>query len=146
MIIKLNGQYWFNTDEKTPDDFVIVQKSNKLRHFALALWTTSGVLAAYSPANAESFYESMRPLEYTFQDIALGLGILSALAGFILLGIKKRWGVSTLKTTGLVVGGVFLVPSILMLVAIVGTMLNDALTTAFENIREVENIKDVMGQ
>lgn len=144
--MKLNGQYWFNTNEQSLEEIVIVKRSNKLRHFAITLWTTSGILSAYSTAHAESFYETMKPLEYTFQDIALGLGILSALAGFILLGIKKKWGATTLKTTALVVGGVFLVPSILMLIGIVGTLLNEALTTAFENIRGTENIKGVMGQ
>lgn len=146
MIVKLNGQYWFNTNEPAFEEFVVVKKSNKIRNFALTLWTTSGILSAFSTANAESFYETMKPLEFTFQDIALGLGILSALAGFILLGIKKRWGVTTLKTTALVVGGVFLVPSALMLIGIVGTLLNDALTVAFENIRGAEDVKGVMGQ
>ncbi|MUK89173.1 hypothetical protein GMD78_12395 [Ornithinibacillus sp. L9] len=141
MIIKLNGKYWFDTNEEQ-QEMVFVQKSNKLKQFAIALWTSTGVLFAQT-VRAESFYENMRPLEYTFQDIALGLGILSALAGFILLGIKKRWGVTTLKTTALVVGGVFLVPSILMLIAIVGTMLNEALTDAFQNVRDM---KDVMGE
>ena len=137
MIVKLNGQFWFNTDDKADfDELVIVKRSNKLKVFALTLWTSSGILVTQT-VHADTFYENMQPLTYTFQDIALGLGILFALAGFILLGFRRRWGEATLKTTALVVGGVFLVPSMLMLIAIVGTMLNDALTDAFQNVRDV---------
>lgn len=136
------------------DEVVIVKRSNELQNFALGVWLTSGLFTASQmgdndtviAAGGGTFYTEMEPLSATFQDIALGLGILSALAGFILLGFKKRWGEVTLKTTALVVGGVFLVPSILMLIGIVGTLLNDALTTAFENVRGAENIKGVMGE
>lgn len=133
MIVKLNGNYWFDTDDQ--EEVVVLQKSNKLRKLAIALWTASGMTLTQT-AHAESFYESMRPLTHVFQDIALGLGILFALAGFILLGFKRRMGTATLKTTAMVVGGIFLVPSILMLVAIVGTMLNEALIEAFQGVRE----------
>ncbi|MGJ9460145.1 hypothetical protein [Oceanobacillus sp. CF4.6] len=136
MIVNLNGHFWYDTEERiTQEDLAIFQKSNKLKAFALTLWTTSGLLFTQK-AHAESFYESMQPLTHVFQDIALGLGILFALSGFILLGFKKRAGTATLKTTALVVGGVFLVPSILMLVAIVGTMLNEALVEAFQGVRD----------
>ncbi|MYL45078.1 hypothetical protein GLV94_05435 [Virgibacillus halodenitrificans] len=144
MIVKLNGTYWYDTENKN-EEMILVRKSNKLKRFALALWTTSGMLLT-KPVHAESFYESMQPLTHVFQDIALGLGILAALSGFILLGIKKRWGSATLKTTAFVVGGVFLVPSLLMLIGIIGTLLDGALTEAFESIRGSENIKDVMGK
>lgn len=134
MIVKLNGNYWFDTDDQIMDEVAIVQKSDKLKSFAITLWTSSGMLFA-PRVNAESFYDSMKPLTHVFQDIALGLGILFALTGFILLGFKRRWGETTLKTTGFVVLGVFLVPSILMLIGIIGTMLNEALTDAFESVR-----------
>ncbi|RDW16509.1 hypothetical protein CWR48_15800 [Oceanobacillus arenosus] len=134
MIVKLNGDYWFDTDRPIDDEVIVLMKSNKIKKFAMMVWTASGVLFAQS-VHAESFYESMRPLTHVFQDIALGLGILFALAGFILLGFKRRMGTTTLKTTAMVVGGVFLVPSLLMLVAIVGTLLNEALTEAFQNVR-----------
>lgn len=136
MIVKLNGIYWFDTDNRPiVEELVVLKKSNKLKKFAIALWTASGMTLTQT-VHAESFYESMRPLTHVFQDIALGLGILFALAGFILLGFKRRMGTATLKTTAMVVGGVFLVPSILMLVAIVGTMLNDALVEAFQGVRD----------
>lgn len=139
MIVNLNGDFWFDTNDHSDyfsDDFVIVKRSNKLRAFAFTLWTTSGLLFSQT-VHADTFYESMQPLTHTFQDIALGLGILFALTGFILLGFRRRWGEATLKTTALIVGGVFLVPSLLMLIAIVGTMLNEALTDAFQNVRDV---------
>lgn len=136
MIVKLNGNYWFDTDQTNPDDLVVVKKSDKLKSFALTLWTIPGLLFTQK-AHAKSFYESMQPLTHVFQDIALGLGILFAVSGFILLGFRRRWGEATLRTTALVVGGVFLVPSLLMLVGIIGTMLNEALVEAFENVRSV---------
>lgn len=146
MIVKLNGMEWFNTDASDQKkEYVILKKSNRLKAFAISLWTSS-TLAVTNPVQAKSFYESMEPLSMTFQDIALGLGILFGIAGFLLLGFKKRWGEVTLKTTAFVVGGVFLVPSILMLVGIVGTLLNEALVEAFQSVRGADSIKDVMGQ
>lgn len=145
MIVKMNGHFWYDTEERIDNEVVTIKKSNKLKNFAITLWTSTSLLLA-KPVHAETFYESMQPLTYVFQDIALGLGILFALSGFILLGVKKRWGAVTLKTTGLVVGGVFLVPSALMLFGIVGTLLNEALTEAFENIRGAKDVKDVMSE
>lgn len=135
MIVKLNGNYWFDTEKRELGELAIFKKSNKLRSFAIGLWTISG-MAITQTVHAQSFYDSMRPLTEVFQDIALGMGILFALAGFILLGFKRRAGTATLKTTAMVVGGVFLVPSILMLVAIIGTMLNEALVEAFQGVRD----------
>jgi hypothetical protein len=146
MIVNLNGNYWYDTEKQLNDNVIEVKKSKKLMNFAITIWTTSGLLFAKTAAHAESFYESMKPLNFVFQDIALGLGVLFAFSGFILLGVKKRWGAVTLKTTAMVVCGVFLVPSAIMLVAIVGTLLNDALTVAFENIRGASDVKDVIGK
>jgi len=146
MIIKMNGHFWYDTEERIDNEVVTVKRSNKLKKFAITLWTSTSLMFTKTAVHAETFYESMQPLTYVFQDIALGLGILFALSGFILLGVKKRWGAVTLKTTALVVGGVFLVPSALMLFGIVGTLLNEALTEAFENIRGAKDIKDVMNE
>lgn len=142
MLVKINGVPL----RSDPEEFIYVKKSDKLRKFAIILWTSSALLTVNERTKAESFYDTMEPLTHVFQDIALGLGILSALAGFILLGVKRRWGETTIKTTAIVVAGVFLVPSILMLVGIVGTMLNDALTEAFETIRQSTDVKEVIEQ
>lgn len=146
MIVNLNGHFWYDTEEHFNNEVVAVKKSNKLKKFAITLWTSTSLMFTKSAVHAKTFYESMQPLTYVFQDIALGLGILFALSGFILLGVKKRWGAVTLKTTGLIVGGVFLVPSALMLFGIVGTLLNEALTEAFESIRGAKDVKDVMSE
>jgi sensor histidine kinase YesM len=146
MIVNLNGQFWYDTEVKAVDEMVVIRKSNKLKNFAIALWTSSGLFLTKTAVHAETFYESMQPLTYVFQDIALGLGILFALSGLILLGFKKRWGTITLKTTAFVVGGVFLVPSALMLFGIIGTLLNEALTEAFEGVRGAKDVKDVMNK
>jgi hypothetical protein len=145
MIVKMNGQYLMTVGLPSMEsEEVRVSRSinPKLKKIAIALWTLSGSLMSKTAlaAGGTSFYEQMQPLNWVFQDLALGLGSLALFAGLILLGVKKRWGAVTLKTTGLIIAGVFLIPSALMLLAIIGVLMNDALWTAFNNIREVKAV------
>jgi hypothetical protein len=151
MIVKINGMFWYDMNEKTVSgseaDEIIVPSfrksiNPKTKLIATALWTMSASFVTDS-ASASSFYERMQPLNIVFQDLALGLGSLALLTGFILLVVKKKWGVMTLKMTGIIVVGVFLAPSALMLLAIIGTEMGDALWDALNDIREV---KAVSGQ
>lgn len=148
MIVKMNGQYWFDTEQQGSEDYeeVIVAKwgNPKLRTIAIGLWTASASLMA-KDVHASSFYEQLQPLIHEFQSMALGLGVLAIIAGLALLAIKKRWGAVTLKTTAFVVGGVFLAPAAIMLFAIIAMTLNDALLEAFKDVQG-SNVKDVMGQ
>jgi hypothetical protein len=145
MIVKMNGQYLMTVGLPSMEsEEVRVSRSinPKLKKIAIALWTLSGSLMSKTAlaAGGTSFYEQMQPLNWVFQDIALGLGSLALLVGFILLVVKKRWGTLTLKTTAVVVGGVFLAPSILILLAIVGGSLNDALWNALQGMREAKAV------
>lgn len=149
MIVNMNGNFWFDTDLKgsvtgSPDQLVVSKSGNKkLKRIAITLWTLSGSFfakAAMAATNSGSFYQQMQPLYHVFQDMALGLGGLSLLCGLVLMVVKRRWGTMTLKTTAIIVAGVFLVPSGLMLLAIIGTMLNDSLWQAFNNIRDAQAV------
>lgn len=157
MIVKLNGQYLTTIGEQNsiPDDEMIVVKkgfNKNLRKMATTLWTLSGTMMMKSQALAASgnmtgtnFWVEMKPLIYFFQDISMVLGVLAIIAGIILLVVKKRWGVATLKITSFAVIGVFLVPSAVLLLAILGMFLDDSLTTVLENIRAAREIAPVNG-
>ncbi len=147
MIVKMNGQFWFDTEQVVDDceEMIVAKWGNpKLRTMAIGFWTASASMMA-KDVHASSFYEQLQPLIHEFQSIALGLGVLSIIAGLALLAVKKRWGAVTLKTTAFVVGGVFLAPAAIMLFAILAMTLNDALLEAFKNVQD-GNVKDVMGQ
>jgi hypothetical protein len=145
MKVRINGvpleMYRFEVSEATSKE-LISQKAvihPGLKKMAITLWTISGTFFAKSSVLAAgSFYQEMQPLYYVFQDIALGLGGLALIAGLIMLVFKKRWGIATIKVMGLVIGGVFLIPSAIMLLAILGISLNDALYNALENIRATD--------
>jgi hypothetical protein len=152
MIVKMNGQFLMEIGSGSPkvndEEIVIVKKgfNKQLKTLAITLWTLAGSLIAKSKTFAEggTFYEEIQPLFWVFQDMALGIGALALIAGFVLLVFKKRLGQMTLKTTAFIVAGVFLVPSALMLLAIVGTYLNDALYEALQNVREANDARKVM--
>jgi magnesium-transporting ATPase (P-type) len=125
------------------DSVLVVKKSMnpKLKKLAMTLWTVSGSFFTLYKTSAETgLWEDMQPLIWIFQEMALGLGVLAIIAGLILLVVKKRWGQVTLKTTAIIILGVFLIPSALMLLAIIGTYLNDALYTALQKIREAKAV------
>jgi hypothetical protein len=128
--------------EEFVNEEIIVAKwgNKKLKKLMVTLWTLSGTMLTQA-ANA-GFYEQMKPLMEVFQEMALGFGSLAIIAGLILFAVKKRWGTLTLQVTAIVVLGVFLAPSIVMLIAIVGSYLNDALYQAF---KEVWHTKPAMG-
>jgi hypothetical protein len=147
MMIKINGMPLAATVnqqiEMNPSvgEVVVAKWGNKkLKQMAISLWTLSGVML--SRAAEAGFYEQMKPLLQVFQEMALGFGSLAIIAGLVLMVVKKRWGTLTLQMTAVVVLGIFLAPSILMLIAIVGTYLNDGLYQAF---KEVWKSKPVMG-
>lgn len=155
MIVKLNGMFWYDMNEKKylnefeGNDIIVPQLRKtinpKMKTMAIALWTLSATFVSKSASatGTMSFFENMQPLNWVFQDLALGLGSLAILIGFILFAVKKRWGTKMLQITGLVIIGVFLAPSLLLLIGIIGYQANDALLEAFKSMRQA---KEVMGQ
>jgi hypothetical protein len=154
MIVKVNGQYLMTVGEKNcPEEEVIVIGRGfnyKLKKMAISLWTLSASFMVKSTALAadttsSSLWIQMKPLIYFFQDMAMVFGVLAIIAGLILLVVKKRWGVTTLKVSAFVVLGIFLVPSAVLLLAILGMFLDDSLTSVLNGIREARDSVPVNG-
>jgi hypothetical protein len=156
MIVKLNGQYLMTVGEEKPysndGETIVIGKgvNSKLKKMAITFWTLSASFMMKSSAlaadvSSSSLWVQMKPLMYFFQDMAMVFGVLAIIAGLILLVVKKRWGVTTLKVSAFVVLGVFLVPSAVLLLAILGMFLDDSLTSVLNGIREARDSVPVDG-
>lgn len=149
MIIKINGQEITPVISTTVEEEIIVigrGSNKKLRRIATMFWSISATFMVKSQALAASatgsgqLWEQMKPLLYFFQDMAMFAGTLAIIAGIILLVFKRRWGIATIKTTAFAVAGIFLVPSAVLLLAILGMFLDDSLTTVLNGIREARMV------
>jgi hypothetical protein len=143
MIVRINGVSIneFTGNKKLNDVVEKVRlswkpKNKKLRQLATFLWVTSASMFAKSTQAAPSIWSEMQPVFGVFQDIAMILGALAILTGLIIMVFKKNVGVQVITTAGMVVLGCFLVPAAVMLVAIVGGLLNGALTNVFNNFQD----------
>jgi hypothetical protein len=152
MIIKING----SVIEEKPLEIINLEQflpknkkeMKKLKKLSTWLWSVSGSLFANSHAFAAgtntSLWSQMQPLWSIFQDIALTIGGLALFIGIITFMFKRNLGKSIVMTAIIAVGGCFLVPSALMLLAIVGHMLNESLMHVFQNMN-VQNSVHVGG-
>jgi hypothetical protein len=156
MIVKVNGQYLMTVGEKNcpvkEEEVIVIGRgfNYKLKKMAISLWTLSASFmvkstALAAEATSSSLWIQMKPLIYFFQDMAMVFGVLAIIAGLILLVVKKRWGVTTLKVSAFVVLGIFLVPSAVLLLAILGMFLDDSLTSVLNGIREARETVPVNG-
>lgn len=112
----------------------------KLQKLSVWLWSVSASLTAQSASAATTngsvgLWHEMASLFAVFQEMAMVLGAIAIFGGLITMIFKKRIGHKVIMTAAIAVGGCFLVPSAIMLVAIVGSMLNDALSGVFANIQ-----------
>lgn len=121
------------------------KEMNKLKKLSIWLWSLSGTFLikshAFAATDSSSMWVQMQPLWSTFQDIALVLGGIAIFVGMLTFLFKRSLGKQVLMASVLVVGGCFLVPSALMLIAIVGSMLNDVLMGVFENMDLKNSVK-----
>ncbi|TCJ00969.1 hypothetical protein [Cytobacillus praedii] len=152
MIIKINGAV-INPSVTDPVDFDIKSylpknkiELNKYKKLSTWLWTLSGtflfksnVLATSS--GSTSMWVQMQPLWAVFQDIALILGGIAIFVGMLTFLFKRSVGKTVIVASVLVVGGCFLVPSALMLIAIIGSMMNDVLMGVFQNLDFKNSVK-----
>jgi len=155
MIVRMNGQYLMTVGEELRSDeevVIIGKKSNKkLRRIAITFWSLSASFLAKSQALAATtsttsgLWEQMKPLLYFFQDFAMVAGTLAIIAGIVLLVVKRKWGVATLKISAFAVVGIFLVPSAVLLLAILGMLLDDSLTSVLNGIRDAQDTMPVGG-
>lgn len=110
-------------------------ESNKLKKLSIFLWSVSGSLLLQSKSYAESgsLWTEMQPIWHVFQEIAMIVGAIALFVGLISFIFKRQLGKKMIVTTVVVVGGCYLVPAALMLLAIIGSMINDTLMNVFEN-------------
>lgn len=83
-----------------------------------------------------SMWKEIMPVFSVFQEIAMVVGALAIITGLIVMVFKRKIGWTIISTAGLVVLGCYLVPSAVMLVAIIGKLLNGALSNAFETFNQ----------
>lgn len=120
------------------------KEANKLRKLSIFLWSVSGSFLIKSQAlaaNSSSMWMQMQPLWLVFQDLALVLGGIAIFCGMLTFLFKRSLGKQVLLASTLVVGGCFLVPSALMLIAIIGTLINDVFMGVFENMELKNSVK-----
>lgn len=156
-IIRINGkQLTYSSDVKIPQISeikealaegakegmkILVNPLTKSKNmFVISIWNAAGVMLSQMTVSAQtvgassspSMWKEIEPVFGVFQEISMIVGALAIIAGLIIMVFKKKLGWTIISTAGLVVLGCFLVPSAVMLVAIIGKLLNGALTHAFE--------------
>lgn len=142
MIVRING---VELPDYSPAEIVEnIEKSytkkdiKKLKKLAIWLWSVSGAMLAQTPAFAaggtKNLWSEMTPIFGLFQEIGMVLGAFAIIGGLIVMIFKKRAATKIIGTAAIAVGGVFLVPSAILLIAIIGNMMNEALTTVFSNL------------
>ncbi|QJT70469.1 hypothetical protein [Microcystis phage MaeS] len=144
MIVRINGVVIPERSiELSPEVIreVYTKKDIKmLKKLNIWLWSVAGTMMAQSPAFAATgggsgnLWIEMKPIFGLFQEIGMVLGAFAIIGGLIVMIFKKRVATKIIGTAAIAVGGVFLVPSAIMLLAIVGSMLNDALTAVFSGL------------
>lgn len=155
-IVRINGkQLCYTSNLKVPDmseikealieaskegmKVLVTPLTKSKKTFVVSLWSVSGVMlsqmkiyAAPAKSSSPSMWKEILPVFGVFQEIAMIVGALSIITGLIVMVFKKKLGWTIISTAGLVILGCFLVPSAVMLVAIIGKLLNGALENAFD--------------
>lgn len=78
-------------------------------------------------------WESILPVFRVFQDVAMVVGAIAIFGGLILMLFKKTSGKKFVMNCMMIMAGCFVVPAAIMLLAIIGGMINDALIDVFRN-------------
>jgi hypothetical protein len=104
----------------------------------VSLYSVSGIMLAQIMVTnmRPSMWSELSPIFKVFQEIAMVTGALSVITGLIIMVFNKRLGWTIINTAACVVLGCFLVPSAVMLIAIVGSMLDRAISHAFEAFQQ----------
>lgn len=147
MIVRINGvelsEFAARNCAVTVEEFVAENYKKKdikkLKRLSVWLWSISGTMLAQTPAfaatgGASNLWISMKPIFSLFQEIGMVIGAFAIIGGLIVMIFRKRLATKIIGVAALAVGGVFLVPSAIMLIAIIGSMMNDALTSVFSTL------------
>jgi energy-converting hydrogenase Eha subunit C len=152
MIVRINGSVIneLPTVEEVIKSFE-VDKMNKrdmkrLKKLSVWLWSISGVMLANTkalaaPPESASLWEGMQQVFGVFQEIGMVLGAFAILGGLIVMIFKRRAAQKIILTAAIAVGGVFLVPAAIMLIAIIGSMMNDVLSNVFHQMDIGNSVK-----
>ncbi|MEM5592778.1 hypothetical protein AAHH67_15415 [Niallia circulans] len=151
MIIRINGE---EINRKMHREIIDIseylpktkKEAKKMKKLATWLWGISGVMMSQSRVFASTtggmnIWNSMQPLWDVFKDISMVCGTLALFIGVITFLFKRNAGKQVILTSVIVIAGCFLIPSAVMLFAIIGNMLNDVLTEAFQNMNFKDSVK-----
>lgn len=150
MIVRING---VELADRTPvileeleecvRDNYTKKDIKKLRKTLIWVWSIAGTMLTKSTALAASnnLWVEMQPIFGLFQEIGMVLGAFSIIGGLIIMLFKKRMAIRIIGTAAIVVGGVFLVPSGILLLAIIGNSMNEALTNVFNHMNIGGSVK-----
>lgn len=148
MIIRINGT---ELESITPslssislEEYLPKSKkeAKKIKKLAIWLWSLSGTMLINNQASAASdIWIKMQPLWSVFQDIAMVIGGIAIFSGLLIFYFKRNLGKSVIVSSALVIGGCFLVPSLIMLIAIIGNLMNDVLMDVFQNMDLKDSVK-----
>lgn len=144
MIVRINGVELVDYSPVVIEELVVESYKKKdikkLKKLSLWLWSISGTMLAQTQAFAagtgvsNNLWIEMKPIFGLFQEIGMVLGAFAIIAGLIVMIFRKRMATKIIGTAAIAVGGVFLVPSAIMLIAIIGSLMNDALTSVFSSL------------
>lgn len=143
MIVRINGVELPDYSPAVIEEIVVESYKKKdikkLKKLSIWLWSVSGTMLAQTQAFAagtgsNNLWVEMKPIFGLFQEIGMVLGAFAIIAGLIVMIFRKRMATKIIGTAAIAVGGVFLVPSAIMLIAIIGSLMNDALTTVFSGL------------
>ena len=128
MIVRINGV----NEELLPKTKT---EAKRLKSLSIFLWSVSGtfLMQSKSYASSGSLWTEMQPIWNIFQEIAMIVGAIALFVGLITFIFKRQVGKKIIVTTAIVIGGCYLVPATLMLIAIIGSMINDTLMEVFRN-------------
>jgi hypothetical protein len=134
----MSGSYKFQDQfEKEVKSRYNKKEIKSLKKMSVWLWSVAGTMMAQTPAFAAdsgNLWIEMKPIFGLFQEIGMVLGAFAIIGGLIIMIFKKKVAVRIIGVAAIAVGGVFLVPSAIMLIAIIGSMMNDALTAVFSGL------------
>lgn len=148
MIIKINGKVL----EQKPLEIIDFepflpknkQEMKKMKKLSTWLWSVAGVMLANSHAYAatsQSMWEQMQPLWAVFQDLAMTIGGIAIFVGILTFYFKRSLGKQVIMSAAIAIAGCFLVPSVIMLIAIIGQTMNHVLVNVFSNMNLQNSVK-----
>jgi hypothetical protein len=147
MIIRINGKIVEKPLELVDFEPFLPKNKQEMKKFkklSTWLWSVSGVMLGNShafAASSQSMWTQMQPLWAVFQDLAMTIGGIAIFVGILTFYFKRSLGKQVIMSAVLAIAGCFLVPSLIMLVAIIGQTMNHVLVDVFSNMNIQNSVK-----